>query len=267
MARRRKHHEEHVNHERWMVSYADFVTLMFALFVAMYAIALKDHSSGKRVAESVRQAVTTGGLTSTVKVFLSKEKPKPGSSAGDAKKDLQTNNGDHTTANTQPLPKVDPSLLEPYKQLNEQLKKEIAAGAIRLRLESRGMVITLAEKAFFPSGDDSIYSTAYPSIERVAKVIGGLPNPVRLEGHTDAVPIHTARFNNNWELSTARSIAVLQLFENKYGLDASRFAVAGYAQNLPVAANDTEEGRARNRRVEIVILGRQSAPTSDSATK
>ena len=103
--------------------------------------------------------------------------------------------------------------------MNEQLKKQVDSGAIRLRLGARGLVITLEEKSFFPSGDDTIYSQAYPSMERVAKIIGGLPNSVRLEGHTDAVPIYTERFKNNWELSTARSIAVLQLFEMKFGLD------------------------------------------------
>jgi chemotaxis protein MotB len=160
---------------------------------------------------------------------------------------------------------IDSTLLEPYRRLREALKDEIGSGAIRLQLESRGLVITLAENAFFPSGDDIIYPRAYPSIEHVARIIAGLPNAIRLEGHTDAVPIHTARFNNNWELSTARSIAVLQVLENKYGLNANRFAVAGYAQNLPVASNDTEEGRLRNRRVEIVVLGRQAAPTAEAA--
>lgn len=249
-----------------MVSYADFVTLMFALFVAMYAIALKDHSSGKQVAESVRDAVANGGLASTVRVFLAKDPAaRTGASAGTSNKEKQTAKGDPKAGPpAAALPKVDPSLQEPYRKLSEQLKKQVESGAIRLRLEGRGLVITLAEKAFFPSGDDTIYPQAYPSVQLVAKTIADLPNPVRLEGHTDAVPIHTARFNNNWELSTARSIAVLQLLETKYGLDASRFAVAGYAQNLPVAPNDTNEGRARNRRVEIVVLGRQNSPTSES---
>lgn len=266
MARRRKRHQEaHENHERWMVSYADFVTLMFALFVAMYAIALKDHSSGKRVAESVREAVATGGLTSTVRVFLSKAPTAvSGSSSGTASKDLQTAKGDPTLS---PMPKVDPSLLEPYKRLSEQLQNEVKAGAIRIRLDGRGMVITLEEKAFYPSGDDRVYQQAYPMVERVAKVIAPLPNSVRLEGHTDSVPIHTVRFRDNWELSTARSIALLELFQSKFNLDTSRFAVAGYGQNLPVAPNDTEDGRARNRRVEVVILGRQSAPTSDATLR
>jgi chemotaxis protein MotB len=157
-------------------------------------------------------------------------------------------------------PSGDPSLIDSYRRLSEQLKAQISSGAIHLKLEARGLVVTLEEKAFFPSGDDGLYAKAYPSIESVAKIIRDLPNPVRLEGHTDAIPIHTDRFKNNWELSTARSIAVLQLFSDKYQLDASRFSVAGYAQNAPVASNDTEEGRARNRRVEIVILARDNAP-------
>jgi chemotaxis protein MotB len=261
MSRRRKHEEEHVNHERWMVSYADFVTLMFALFVAMYAIALKDHSSGKRVAESVRKAVATGGLGSTVKMFMSRDLPaRIGRSDDQTKQNLPGAKADTPASK----PAVDPSLLEPYKRLNQELHKEVSSGAIRVQLQSRGLVITLAEKAFFPSGDDAIYPQAYPSIQQVAKIIAQLPNSVRLEGHTDAVPIHTTRFGNNWELSTARSIAVLQLFESRYGLDASRFADAGYAQNLPVASNDTEDGRARNRRVEIVVLGHQAEPTSEA---
>jgi chemotaxis protein MotB len=246
--------EPHVNHERWIISYADFVTLMFALFVAMYAISMKDHNSGKRMSESVKKAVATGGLTGTVKTMLEKTpapEPEP------APPDTKTAPTAHQS--------VDPSLLEPYKQLSRDLDAQIKTGAVRLHLETRGLVITLEEKAFFASGDDTVYEQAYASVEQVAKTISKLRNPVRLEGHTDAVPIHTARFKNNWELSTARSIALLQLFEEKYGLDANRFAVAGYAQNLPVASNDSEEGRARNRRVEIVILGWQDSPKDFAA--
>ena len=250
----RKRVQEHpANHERWIISYADFVTLMFALFVAMYAISLKDHTSGQRVSESVRKAVKTGGLESTVHMFF--------------QKDSKTKN-----ENTPPKPQapeqpaVDPTLREPYSRLQADLKQQIDAGSVRLSLGARGLVITLQEKAFFPSGDDAIYSQAYPSLDSLAKTMATLPNPVRLEGHTDSVPIHTTRFKNNWELSTARSIALLQLLENRNGLNPERFAVAGYAQNLPIAPNDTEEGRARNRRVEIVILGGQGSP-KDTAVR
>ena len=246
--------EQHApNHERWVLSYADFVTLMFALFVAMYAVSLKDHTSGKRVAESVRNAVSTGGLAETVQMFLPENhKHQDPGLPGSPLKDRSN---------------IDPSLREPFLRLNQELKQQIDAGAIRLQLDQRGLVISLQEKAFFPSGDDTIYSHAYPSIEQLSKTIAKLSNPIRLEGHTDAVPIHTARFKNNWELSTARSIALLKLLEERFGLDSSRFAVAGYAQTIPIASNDTEEGRARNRRVEIVILGWQKSATDLAAMR
>jgi chemotaxis protein MotB len=248
---RRRSEEHPPNHERWIISYADFVTLMFALFVAMYAISLKDHTSATRISESVREAVTKGGLKDTVEVLMP-EKGKDQASGTPAHPSKEHSN-------------IDPSLREPFLRLNKELKQQIDSGAIRLQLDQRGLVISLQEKAFFPSGDDAIYSQAYSSIEQLAKTIGKLSNPIRLEGHTDSVPIHTPRFRNNWELSTARSIALLQLFEERFGLDSSRFAVAGYAQTMPIAANDTEEGRAKNRRVEIVILGWQKSAT-DMAT-
>ena len=246
----RRRPEPHVNHERWIISYADFVTLMFALFVAMYAMSLKDKHSGQKVSESVREAVTKGGLASTVESFFKTPETK----------DAQA----HPPAKT---PAIDPSLRQPFEQLQKGLKKQIESGSVRLHLEARGLVITLQEHAFFASGDDVIYQTAYPTIEQVAKTVANLSNPVRLEGHTDAIPINTPRFRNNWELSTARSIALLELFESKYGLNASKFAVAGYGQNQPVADNGTEGGRAQNRRVEIVILGWQDTPKDGQASR
>jgi chemotaxis protein MotB len=239
--------EHPANHERWIISYADFVTLMFALFVAMYAISLKDHNSGKRVSESVREAVASGGLTKTMQMFMAEKQKHPARDLPDKALQEQSH--------------IDPSLREPFLRLSQDLKQQIDSGAIRLQLDQRGLVISLQEKAFFPSGDDAIYSQAYPSIEQLSKTIAKLSNPIRLEGHTDSVPIHTERFKNNWELSTARSIAVLQLLEERFHLDSSRFAVAGYAQTMPIASNDTEEGKARNRRVEIVILGWQNKST------
>jgi chemotaxis protein MotB len=233
----------HSNAERWVLSYADFVTLLFALFVAMYAISQQDKSGVKVFSESVRDAVRSGGVPTAIRSLMATHDGSRTASGADHKdKSL-------------PVP-ADPSLAKAFGQLSVALKKEIGAGKVGLRLGTRGLVVTLQEGSFFPSGDDSIYASAYPAVERVASVIAELPNPVQLEGHTDSVPIHTGRFRNNWELSTARSIALLQLFQAKFGLSPDRFTVAGYAQNAPVASNDEEGGRARNRRVEIVILAR-----------
>lgn len=229
-----------------MLSYADFVTLLFALFVALYAISQQDKSGAKRFSESVREAVKAGGVPTAIRSLMathdgSRKSPGPDAALLDA------------APGGQPVPS-DPSLAQPFARLSVALKNEIGAGKVGLRLGTRGIVITLQEKSFFSSGDDSIYVSSYPAIERVASVIADLPNSVQLEGHTDSVPIHTGRFRNNWELSAARSIALLQLFQMKFGIEPDRFVVAGYAQNAPIALNDTEEGRALNRRVEIIIL-------------
>lgn len=232
----------HSNAERWILPYADFVTLLFSLFVAMYAMSQQDKGGPERLSESVREAVKSGGVPTALRELMGTRdgnRPSPSSASG--------------SAQAQPFT-GDPSLKKPFQELNEALKKEIAAGKVELRLGKQGLVVTLQEKSFFPSGDDTIYVDSYPAIAQVAAVIADLPNKVQLEGHTDSMPIHTSRFRNNWELSAARSIALLELFATKFGIDPGRFAVAGYAQNVPVASNETSEGRARNRRVEIVIL-------------
>ena len=164
-----------------------------------------------------------------------------------------------------PPPEV-AELLPSMKYLSGELQSEIKSGKIELRLEARGLVISLKEAAFFPSAGDTVDPASFSSLQKVSAVLRSLPNPVRLEGHTDSIPIHTARFRNNWELSAARSIAMLDLLSDKFQLSPERFSVAGYADTAPVASNDTEEGRARNRRVDIVILN-QLAKVPDSGPK
>jgi len=123
----------------------------------------------------------------------------------------------------------------------------------------------LREAAFFASGDDTVDPGSYPIIEKVAAVVKALPNPVRLEGHTDSVPIHNSRFRSNWELSAARSIAMLELLSERFGVPRPRMAVAGYAENAPADTNDTEEGRAHNRRVDVVVLATDAARSEPAA--
>ena len=136
------------------------------------------------------------------------------------------------------------------------LAGEVAAGKMQIKMEARGLVVSLREAAFFGSGDDALNPASYSIIEKVAAVVSALPNPIRLEGHTDSVPIHTARFRSNWELSAARAIAMLELLAERYHIPRDRMAVAGYAENAPADSNQTEEGRAHNRRVDLVVLGK-----------
>jgi chemotaxis protein MotB len=140
------------------------------------------------------------------------------------------------------------------------LQDEIKLGKIRVTMQARGLVITLQEAAFFPPGEAQILPETIPVIAKVAKAIGALSLPVRLEGHTDASPIQNLRYASNWDLSTARAIAMLNLMTQRFDLPPNRFAVAGYGDTLPVESNDTPAGRARNRRVEVVILNRSAIP-------
>jgi chemotaxis protein MotB len=255
MARAKKH-AEHENHERWLVSYADFITLLFAFFVVMFASSQTDKVKAKQVSDSVKEALENGGMPSAVRELWggTVDEKGPGNAQmrgpGGAKKALKE------PEVKPPVPPVSAELLPSMEYLTRELAEEIKTGKIQMRLEARGLIISLREAAFFGSGDDAINAGSLASIGKMAAVLQTLPNPVRLEGHTDSVPIHNSRFRSNWELSAARSIAMLEVLSSRFQVPAGRFAVAGYADTVPVASNDTDEGRAHNRRVDIVILNR-----------
>jgi chemotaxis protein MotB len=247
--RRRRKTDSHANHERWLVSYADFITLLFAFFVVMFASAQADHSNAARVSESVRKALEEGQVKVVMAAILGGAKDEKGK--GNA---MMMGPGGAQPA-VRPLPA--PDLAGSLDSLRAALKLEIEKGQIRISMDPRGLVISLRESGFFASGDDAVYPGTYSSIEKIARAIAALPSQVRLEGHTDAVPIHNSRFRNNWELSAARSIAMLELLSVRFDIAPERMAIAGYADTVPVESNDTEQGRAHNRRVDIVILNEQ----------
>lgn len=251
MARRRKA-PQHENHERWLISYADFITLLFAFFVVMFASSQADKGRAQQVSESVKKALDEGKVVHVLAALL-------GGAADDVGKGnamMRGPGGAHKTREEKKEPQV-AELVPSLKVLSEELKKEIEAGDIQINMEPRGLVVSFKQAALFPSGEDAVSPKAYAGLEKVAAAVEKLPNPIRLEGHTDAVPIRTARFRSNWELSAARSIAVMELLVTRCGLARERLSIAGYADTAPVASNDTEEGRARNRRVDIVILNEQ----------
>ncbi len=247
---RKKKQPAHENHERWMVSYADFVTLLFAFFVVMFASSQADKGKAQQVSESVRKALEEGRVGVLIASILggAKGEKGPGNAMirgpGGTKKQTATAITDGVIAD----------LLPSLEYLTRELKLEIEAGQMKLDLQKRGLVVSLQQAAFFPSGEDAINPEMTRSIEKVAEAMRRLPNPVRLEGHTDAVPIHNSRFRSNWELSAARSIAMLEFLSGRCGIPRERLSIAGYAETAPVSANDTESGRALNRRVDMVIL-------------
>jgi len=256
---RKKHAAEHENHERWLVSYADFITLLFAFFVVMFASSQTDKSKAQQVSDSVRDALEKGGVTAAVHEILGGTVDERGK--GNAM--MKGPGGSEPKAMQSTLAELLPSL----QYLTQALNKEIREGKIELHLEPRGLVVSLRQGAFFPSGEDTIDPATMGSIDKIAETIRKLPNSVRLEGHTDSIPIHTARFRSNWELSAARSIAMLELLSSRYDIPRERMAIAGYADTAPKDSNDTEEGRAHNRRVDVVILNQRILVSNPAAAE
>ncbi len=249
---RRRKRVSHENHERWLVSYADFITLLFAFFVVMFASTQTDKLRAKAVSQAVRQALSGGSIPPKLAEIL-------GGTVGEKGRGNAMMHGPGGEKKAEQTAKPNPppesvELQDSLKTLSAQLSQEIGRGTVELRLEQRGLVISLKQAAFFPSGGDMIAPELYPTVGKVAAVLNALPNALRLEGHTDSRPIRTARFDSNWELSAARSIAMLRLLNDKFGVARERMAIVGYADTAAIDSNETEAGRGRNRRVDIVIL-------------
>jgi chemotaxis protein MotB len=243
--------EVHENHERWLVSYADFITLLFAFFVVMFASTQSDKNKTKAVSESVRDALEHGQFSNAISVVLGR---------GKHENSKMPVNPDRVkeSENLPPAPPPPPShpadLKKSLVTLQGGLDLELKSGKVQLKLEARGLVISMREAAFYKSGDDAVAPASFPIIAKIAAVVQDLPQPLRIEGHTDSVPIHNSRFRNNWELSSARAIAMLELLSQRFEIPPERMAVAGYAENAPTDTNETVEGRAHNRRVDLVVL-------------
>lgn len=231
----------HANHERWLVSYADFITLLFAFFVVMFASSQLDKGKIGKLAAAIQSAFTDLGIFPTPS---SRTAPTTAEAARDTLPSMANPLDPGSVSNLAKL----------QKELAEALTGEIKRGEVALKVGREGLVISLREVGFFDSGSAEVKLKSEPSIARIAKVLESRPYHVRIEGHTDNVPIHTDRFASNWELSTARATEMTKLFITRYEFPPERLSAAGYAEFYPVAPNGTEEGRALNRRVDIVIV-------------
>jgi chemotaxis protein MotB len=252
---RRKRHAAHANHERWLVSYADFITLLFAVFVVLYAAAHADNNRMGAVSHSIKDAFqsmgvfhTTDGRAPTENIAI-----------------IAAHQSDIALGESKP------NTRDLRKQLSEALAPEIAKKQAELRDGPDGLVISLQEIGFYDQGSDVLKEASLEPLSRVAAVLKPADLHIRIEGHTDNVPIHNARFASNWELSSARATGLVRLFIEQYGLDPQHMAAAAYAEYHPVQSNATEAGRSLNRRVDIVVLDRyltrspSAAPAAVSA--
>jgi chemotaxis protein MotB len=255
----KKKQQEHVNHERWLVSYADFITLLFAFFVVLYSSSQVDKRKAGRLALAIQVAFQELGVfqASNTKVPMKDEDAIPFekvqivenvSKDSDLKRIVNPMKGTLSSA-SEPQ-----SLQEAQAAIQKALDPEIQRREVSMSMRREGLVVSLKEMGFFDSGSANIRPGALDAISRLSVVLKQRPENLRIEGHTDNIPIHTARFASNWELSTSRATGLIQLLITNYGLPPSHLSAAGYGEFHPVASNDTAEGRAQNRRLDVVIL-------------
>lgn len=257
MARKHKH-PEHVNHERWLVSYADFITLLFATFTALYALSKADASKAKAVADGLREAFGTSGAQ-----VVNMEALEVNGIPSD-KSRLPTGQGNENS-------KEPPSTKEAGKEEFEEIKKQVEEflmtkgmlNKVAIDQQERGLVVSLKEGGFFQSGSADVQESAYAVLAELAEKIKQYRNPVRIEGHTDNVPMSSRTYPTNWELSSARATSMVRVLTDRFKVPSGKISATGYGESRPKTSNDTPAGRARNRRVDIVILsstGESSEP-------
>jgi chemotaxis protein MotB len=241
--------KKHASLDRWLVSYADFMTLLFALFVVLFAFAKADQKKQAQVTESVDAAFRSLGI------FPESSRLHSKGVAGGSEQAVAPMNivmGEDVLAPA----KVKDDLDQVRRELQQILSNQVAQHTVSIQMGRDGLVISLREAGFFNSGSATPRPETLPTLRQIAASLGRTPYDLRIEGHTDNIPIHTAEFDSNWELSSARATRIARLFLDMHALPADRLSAAGYAEFHPVASNSAPEGRAQNRRVDLVVLPR-----------
>jgi len=243
MARRRQH-EEHVNHERWLVSYADFITLLFAFFVVMYSISSINEGKYKMISQALI-GVFNEADRSLKPIPIGEERPVTVKPAEPLIKDSEQTDAALGQGAKDPLKSIADDISAAFGDL-------ISSNQMTVRGNELWVEIELNSSLLFGSGDAMPSDMAFNIIDKVAKILKPFDNPIHVEGFTDDQPISTAQYPTNWELSSARSASIVRMMAMD-GVNPGRLASVGYGEFQPVANNATAEGRARNRRVVLVV--------------
>ena len=260
---RKKEPEKAANHERWLVSYADFITLLFAVFVTLYAMSQTDKKKVEQVAASYRSAfgVTTGASSGKPELISKTDMmpiPSLRAKMQNPEKPKTKQDGKLKTQATK----------KEFKEIQVSIEKFLitqnALDKVNIEITKRGLVITLKEAGFFDSGSAAIKTNSFEILNKIAESLGPYGNSISFEGHTDNIPMRSQLYPSNWELSTARATSLAHLFIEKHSFSPEKISVTGYGEFRPVADNSTEEGRKMNRRVDIVLMGATNGEVEES---
>jgi chemotaxis protein MotB len=259
---RKQKHEEHENHERWLVSYADFITLLFAFFVVMYAISSINEGKYKVLSDSIVEAFKNAPTSEKI-IYVQAPMPQNAVESG------------------KPIPQIipmqkpeAPSPAEIERQQRRESMKSVATdilkvmdplvrgGQVKVTESNRGIAVEINASLLFETAKADLNQESMSVLTAVAKVLAKDTHQIQVEGHTDNLPINSPIFPSNWELSAARASSVIRLFE-AHGVSGERMVAIGYADKRPVDDNATPEGRARNRRVTVMILAENQGNVQD----
>ena len=247
------HEEEHDNSERWLLTYADLITLLLGVFVVLYSTAEQDTSKFKRA------------ISAMAEVFNPKDLARigPGAGAGNSVDVCVAMGGDAILCSQEEYQQMIKSkeTLESVQASLDAQEGEGEGKGLSTRMTEEGLIISVEEKLLFASGKTDFRPGATEVLTRLGAQLKKVPNPIQINGHTDNVPIHTAQFPSNWHLSSARAIKTAEYLIMNEHMPMQRIHVAGYADTQPAADNSTPEGRAKNRRVEVLLVrGAAKAP-------
>jgi chemotaxis protein MotB len=259
MARKPKK-EEHVNHERWLVSYADFMTLLFAFFTALYAMSSVDARKAAKMSISTRAAFNVD-MFQTDKPMSALEAPIEAAHEApirhEKRKPAKLIPGKVSAKqHDAPVRLNAKTAATAYKNIQAMLdRKKLLEAGIAVTMVNNSVVLSLKDKAFFDPGGAHIRAASLPIIDSLAEALVPLHVPIRVEGHTDDGPPLNTRFSSNWDLSSERAVSVVEYLAEEYGYPPEAMVVAGYGSSHPLGDNKTPDGRAKNRRVDIVLIG------------
>ncbi len=256
MRRRRKPPEEHENHERWLISYADFITLLFAFFVVMYSISSVNEGKYRVLSDSLGSAFKSPDADQQLHLNQPQALPRPIKSVAPKKPAL-----------------LDPKVkerTEDMRQIAQDLLKVLTPlindNQVKITQSLRGITVEINAAVLFAPGQATLQPESAKALAAVAKLLAQAPNQIQIEGHTDDAPISTAFYPSNWELSSARASSVVRLFSAN-NVDPQRMVAIGYADNRPVVPNTDNESRARNRRVTMLIISEAPNKTTEIPIK
>jgi chemotaxis protein MotB len=270
MSRRRKRKPEHANHERWIVSYADFITLLFAFFVVMYSVSSVNEGKYRVLSQTLTDAFQESSR-SLDPIQVGELNRSPGNAVGLEQENALIQSEQIQGPGTyqdqgQDIDQLDMMPNDEVQRLSflaatieDMLSDYVDQDLVEVTFTEDRVIVNMKDKMLFPSASAHLSREAVKALRNISRVLNSVPNQIQVEGNTDNRPINTQEFPSNWELSAARAASVVHLM-TRMGISPQRMSAVGYAEHRPVADNDTESGRAKNRRVSLIVMGMNGSP-------